>query len=197
MWDQRYSEPGHAYGTEPNDFVVEQAGRLRPRGRVLCLAEGQGRNAVYLASLGHDVTAVDLSPVGLTAARALAGERGLHIHTEVADLATFDLGQSRWDGIVSIWCHVPSAVRASLHHRVVSALTPGGLFLLEAYTPDQLAHRTGGPPTAELLYTEPMLREDLAGLDIVFAEEREREVHEGKYHQGLSAVVRLVAQRPV
>lgn len=196
MWDQRYGEPGFAYGTEPNDFLVESVDHVTPRGAVLCLAEGEGRNAVYLARRGHEVTGVDGSPVGLEKARALAEQHGVAIHTVVADLADYDLGVARWDAIISIWCHLPPALRARVHRAVVAALRPGGVVVLEAYTPDQLAYKTGGPPVAEMMMTLAGLREELAGLDFVVGREVVREVHEGKYHDGTSAVVQVVARKP-
>ena len=197
MWNQRYGEPGFAYGTEPNDFLAANAERYLPRnGEILSLAEGEGRNAVYLAGLGFRVTGVDSSAVGLDKARALAEQRGVDIHTVVADLADFDLGVGRWDGIVSIWCHTPAGLRRRLHRAVVAALRPGGVLLLEAYTPDQLAYKTGGPPAAELMMTLAAVREELAGLDFLAGEEKVREVHEGRYHDGMSAVVQVVARKP-
>jgi SAM-dependent methyltransferase len=197
MWDQRYSEPGFAYGSEPNDFLAQHAATALPAGgEILCLAEGEGRNGVFLARQGFRVTGVDQSPVGLEKARALAAQHGVRLDTVVADLADFDLGVARWDGIVSIWCHLPVALRARVHRAVVAALRPGGVFLLEAYNPEQLRHGTGGPPTAEMLMTAAGLRAELAGLEVVLAEEKVRDVHEGKYHQGPSAVVQLIARKP-
>jgi len=198
MWNERYREPGFAYGIEPNDFLAANAERhLPPGGEVLSLAEGEGRNAVFLARRGYRVTGVDGSVVGLEKARALAAKHGVEIATVVADLAEFDLGVGRWDGIVSIWCHLPSELRARLHRSVVAALQPGGVFLLEAYTPDQLAYKTGGPPTADLLMTLAAVREELEGLDFLVGEEKLREVHEGKYHEGTSAVLQVVARKPL
>jgi SAM-dependent methyltransferase len=197
MWNQRYSEAGFAYGTEPNDFLASTAERyLPPKGEILCLAEGEGRNAVFLARFGFRVTGVDSSAVGLEKARKLAEQHGVDIQTVVADLGDFDLGVERWDGIVSIWCHTPSALRARLHRSAVAALRPGGVLLLEAYTPKQLEYKTGGPPTAELMMTLAVVREELAGLEFLEAEEKLREVHEGKYHNGLSAVLQVVARKP-
>ncbi|MCK6530859.1 class I SAM-dependent methyltransferase [Myxococcota bacterium] len=195
MWDQRYAEPEYAYGTEPNDFLVEKAG-LIPPGPVLCLAEGQGRNAVYLASAGHEVVAVDASSVGLSRARDLAAARGVEIRTVVADLADFEMGVGRWAGIVSIFCHLPPPLRRRVLRTAVQGLRPGGVLVLEAYTPRQLEHGTGGPPVPELLYDLESLRDDLAGLDLVHAGEVEREIHEGRYHHGRSAVVQVVGIRP-
>jgi SAM-dependent methyltransferase len=197
MWDERYREPGFYYGTEPNDFLVEHAARVfSTGGEILSLGEGEGRNAVFLAGLGLRVTAVDGSPVGLAKARALATERGVRIDTVVADLASFELGRSCWDGIVSLWCHTPSALRRRLHRDVVDALRPGGVFLLEAYTPDQLAYRTGGPSSVDLLVTLAAAREELAGLDVVVGVEKIREVVEGAHHGGTSAVVQVIARKP-
>lgn len=196
MWDQRYSQPGFAYGTEPNDFLAENAERyFSPGGEVLCLAEGEGRNAVFLARLGFRVTGVDSSSVGLDKARKLAQQHGTSIRTVVADLGDFDLGIARWDGIVSIWCHTPSTLRARLHRSVVAALAPGGVFLLEAYTPKQLELKTGGPPTADMMMTLAAVREELADLEWLSGEEKLRDVHEGSYHNGSSAVLQVLARK--
>lgn len=193
MWNERYADKFKAYGKEPNDFLVEVASSI-PQGPVLCLAEGEGRNAVYLAALGHEVTAVDQSEVGLANASALASERGVRITTRVADLTDFDPGQQAWAAIVSIWAHLPQPARARLHRACVEALQPGGVMILEAYTPAQLeSPGRGGPPTAELMMTPEALREELQGLDIVRCEEVERDVQEGEYHTGLSKTVQCVA----
>jgi SAM-dependent methyltransferase len=197
MWDQRYGQPGFAYGTEPNEFLAANAERwIPPNGAVLSLAEGEGRNAVFLAKLGFRVTGVDGSRVGLEKAQKLASERGVHIDTVVSDLNAYDLGTARWDGIVSIWCHMPTAERAKLHRAVVAALKPGGALLLEAYTPKQLEYTTGGPKTTDLLMTIAAVREELAGLELVVGEEKLREVHEGTFHDGTSAVLQVVARKP-
>jgi len=195
MWDDRYGQPGWAYGTEPNDFLRKHAGSI-PEGEVLCLAEGQGRNAVYLAGLGYQVHAVDRSAVGLARAEELAAERGVTIAIEAADLATYDLGIARWAGIISISAHVPPAVRARLHRAVVEGLVAGGVFILEAYAPSQVGRGTGGPPDRELCYPLDAVREELSGLRFDHAVEREREVVEGRYHTGLAAVTQLIGVKP-
>jgi SAM-dependent methyltransferase len=197
MWDKRYAELGFAYGVSPNDFLAEHAERyLPPGGEVLSLGEGEGRNAVFLARLGFRVTGVDASAVGLEKARSLAREHGVGIQTQVTDLADFELGEARWHGIASIWCHTPPALRAKLHRSVVTALKPGGVFLLEAYTPAQLEYDTGGPRDQALLVTLAEAREELAGLELLLASEKRREVHEGKYHHGTSAVLQVIARKP-
>ncbi|MEM6957955.1 MAG: class I SAM-dependent methyltransferase [Myxococcota bacterium] len=196
MWNERYSDAFSAYGTDPNDFLREVAPKL-PSGRVLCLAEGEGRNAVFLAKRGDDVTAVDLSEVGLSNAQALAADAGVSIETQVADLAEFDPGEQAWDVIVSIWAHVPAPIRRRLHGACVRALKPGGAFVLEGYTPKQLAAPgRGGPPTADLLMTSQDLLRELEGLIFDRCEEVEREVDEGRFHRGISRTVQVLARRP-
>jgi SAM-dependent methyltransferase len=192
MWDERFSEPGYAYGTEPNDFLVSVADRI-PRGRVLCLAEGEGRNAVYLAELGYQVTAIDNSAVGLAKAEALAEERGVEIETVNADLAEYTLEPGAWQGIVSIFCHQPPLVRAALHEQCLRGMAPGGVFLLEGFTPRQLELGTGGPKNRELLMELDIIRQELPGLRLEIGREIEREMAEGKYHNGTAAVVQILA----
>lgn len=195
-WDERYAVAGWAFGDQPNDFLREHAPALPPAGRVLCLAEGEGRNAVHLARLGHDVTGVDLSGVGLAKAHELAATHGVRITTEIGDLATWPIGEARWDAIVSIFAHVPLAVRRALHPRVVAGLKPGGVLLLEAYRPEQLGRGGGGPNDDSKLMTLALLREELAGLEFELAREVEREVVEGRYHSGVAAVVQVIARKP-
>jgi SAM-dependent methyltransferase len=194
MWDERYSVDHFVYGTVPNDFLREHANQLKP-GRVLCLAEGEGRNAVYLATLGFDVTAVDLSPVGLKKAKRLAQENGVEIKTIQADLNDFDIEPASWDNIISIFCHLPPSLRNNVHNAVSKGLKPGGIFLLEAYTPEQLQHGTGGPPVAEMLQSLSQLEQDFQPLEILLGHEIERDVHEGQFHNGHAAVVQLIARK--
>lgn len=194
-WDARYSGPDWAFGTEPNDFLRDRAGDL-PAGPVLCLAEGQGRNAVFLAQRGHAVTAVDQSAVGLARARELAASRGVSIEIVHADLNAYGITPGAWSGIVSIFAHMPSRERAPLHRRVVAGLAPGGVFVLEAYCPAQLTWGTGGPSDPDMLPSVAVLREELAGLTFEIGRELERDVLEGARHRGRSAVVQVVARKP-
>jgi SAM-dependent methyltransferase len=194
MWNERFGLPEYAYGKAPNVFVAEEAWRI-PRGAVLCLAEGEGRNAVHLAALGHDVTAVDLSPAGLGKAEALARERGVSLTLVEADLAEYAIAPVRWQGIVAAFAHLPPELRARVHRAAVQGLVPGGVFLLVAYTPAQLALGTGGPRIPELLMSLDTLREELDGLDLVVARERQRDLHEGAHHVGPSALVEIVGVR--
>lgn len=195
MWNQRYSQPDYVYGKTPNDFLVQVADHI-PQGRVLCLAEGEGRNAVYLAQRGCTVTAVDASEVGLEKAQKLAAEQGVALETIVADLADFELEPGAWDAIVSIFGHLPPTLRAQVHRRAVAGLRGGGVFVLEAYTPRQLAFKTGGPPTADLMMELAILQQELVGLEFRHALELERIIQEGQFHQGLSAVVQVLGLKP-
>lgn len=194
-WDERYSEPGFAYGTAPNEFLVSVAERI-PHGRILSLAEGEGRNAVYLASLGYEVLAVDGSAVGLRKAAGLAQERGVAIATQVADLGDFRIDPEEWDGIVSCYCHLPSTIRVLLHRAAVRGLKPGGVFILEAFTKKQLAYGTGGPQSLDMLMSLDELKRELAGLEFIRAVEIERNVREGSKHTGLASVVQILAVKP-
>jgi len=194
-WDARYAETGWAFGTEPNDFLRDEAHALPARGRVLCLAEGEGRNAVWLAEQGHRVTGVDSAGVGLAKAHALAAERGVTIETVVADLATFDPGTDAWDAIVSIFAHVPLDVRRRVHAAIPRALRPGGVLLLEAYRPQQLQQGTGGPPDDARMMDLARLRDELGALEWLLAREVTREVVEGRFHTGLAHTVQLIARR--
>jgi SAM-dependent methyltransferase len=196
MWNARYSTPGYAYGTEPNDFLAAVAARIPP-GRVLSIADGEGRNGVYLATLGYDVTSVDSSSVGLAKAQRLAAQRGVHITTVFADLADYEIAPQSWEGIVSIFCHLPPPLRRRVHEQVVRGLAPGGLYVLEAYSVNQLRHGTGGPTSVELLLTLDTLRTELEELELLHAVEIERDIHEGELHHGRSAVVQVIAKKPL
>ncbi|MBH1943725.1 class I SAM-dependent methyltransferase [Erythrobacter sp. YJ-T3-07] len=195
MWDERYSADAPAYGDEPNGFLVEKADLLKP-GSVLCIAEGQGRNAVWLAGQGFTVTAMDQSPVGLSYAADLARRRHVALSTQVGDLSDFDLGESRWDNIVSIFGHLPGDLRRSVHRRIEQALTPGGCFLLEAYRPSQIeAEGTGGPGDVDMLLDLGKLAAELPNLEPVVGREVSREVNEGSYHHGLSDTVQFIGRK--
>lgn len=197
QWDARFgSTEEHLYGVEPNEFLAAVAPRIPPGSRVLSLGEGEGRNAVHLASLGHRVTAVDASSVGLAKARRLADARGVSIETVVTHLSDYAIEPGAWDAIVVIFCHLPPGLREQVHRQVVRGLRPGGLLLLEAYTPEQLRFRTGGPPVRNLLYSAEMLRRDFAGLDFELLQEVERDVIEGRLHTGRASVVQAIAVAP-
>lgn len=194
FWNDRYSAAGYVYGTAPNEFIAEIADRI-PAGPVLCLAEGEGRNAVFLAGRGHDVTAVDQSGAGLAKARQLAAKHGRVLHTIEADLSTFRIEPNAWAGIVTTFGHLPSALRREVYAAAARGLIEGGVFALEAYTPAQLQFNTGGPREVDLLMTAKALRTELAGLEFEILREFERDVTEGPAHTGRGAVVQMLARK--
>lgn len=198
MWNERYGQPEFVFGTEPNDFLHDHVDRLLA-GNALCIGDGEGRNGVFLARSGFEVTSVDLSEVGLAKAEQLAATNDVSLHTIAADLAqwvTTDAAQGPWHNVVSIFCHMPSAVRTVVYPALVAALAPGGTFLLEAYTPDQIGRGTGGPGDPDLLCTAAQLPIELAGLHIEHLEELVRDVSEGALHTGTAAVVQCIARKP-
>ncbi len=195
MWDQRFAQDAYVYGREPNEFLKKSCRKLKT-GRILCLADGEGRNGVYLAQKGHAVMSVDASAVGLNKTNRLANECGVSIKTIVADLEEYEIESEQWDAIVSIFCHLSIPVRRILHKKVVRGLRPGGVFILEAYTPDQIELGTGGPRTKDLLMNLDALKSELNGLVFDHAQEIKREIIEGTLHTGMSAVVQVVASKP-
>jgi SAM-dependent methyltransferase len=194
FWNERYAGADYFYGTTPNDFLVSVAAEI-PAGPVLCLAEGEGRNAIFLASRGHAVTAVDQSEAGLAKARALAQQRGVPLTAVAADLAEFAIAPSAWAGIVAIFMHLPPALRRTVLSRAAAGLRPGSVFVMEAYRPAQLGYGTGGPRDVMLLPTLAELRAELGDLDFSIGREIERDVREGGGHTGMSAVVQVLARR--
>ncbi len=193
MWNQRYSSDEFAYGTEPNSFLVANAKLLT--GPVLSLAEGEGRNAVFLASLGLEVLGVDGSETGLAKAKKLAESRGVRITTEVADLATYEPPASFYGSVVSISAHLPSDVRRRLYPLVEQSLKPGGIILLEAYSKSQLARDTGGPKDPDMLLTADAIVSEFPNCEVILCREIEREVVEGEFHTGLASVVQFIARK--
>jgi len=194
MWDQRYAGDEYVYGTEPNAFLAEHAKTLP--GPVLSLCEGEGRNAVFLASLGLEVLGVDSSEVGLTKAQKLAAARRVTIRTEVADLATYDLPANTFGSVVSIFAHLPSSIRQRLYPLVERSLQPGGILLLEAYTLAQLPKTTGGPKDPDMLMSAAGLRREFPGCEVILARELDRDVLEGGHRLGgVGSVVQFIARK--
>lgn len=196
FWNARYAAEEFVYGTAPNDFLVQVAPRLAPHSRVLCIADGEGRNSVWLAQQGHRVTALDVAEQGLAKAARLAHAAGVDLETVVADVTKLELGRDRWDAVVSIFLHLPATPRRALHQRCIEALVSGGLLIYEAYGPAQLGRGTGGPPEARLLHPLNDVLEDFAGCIIEHRFDGVRRVSEGRLHSGDGAVVQLLAKKP-
>ena len=195
FWDERYNRKDYVYGKTPNTFLVEQANLLKPHSRVLCLAEGEGRNAVYLASLGHKVLAVDQSQVGLDKLKDLAQKHGVDVETQCVDLANYQFPVNEFDAIISIWCHLPKQLRKDVHSKVLTSLKKNGLYILEAYTPKQLDFKTGGPSEIGLLMSLEEVKEETSTLTFIVARECERLIEEGIGHNGESAVLQIVGRK--
>lgn len=193
FWNKRYADCEYLYGTEPNAFLAEYWNVLS--GPVLSLSEGEGRNAVFLASHGFDVLGVDISAVALEKAHQLAKSRGVAIKTHVADLATFQPEENHYGSIISISAHLPSAVRNHLYPLIERALRPDGVILLESYSVHQLARDTGGPKDTDMLMTVEKLRREFPNCEPVLLREVERDVSEGEGHSGMASVVQFIARR--
>lgn len=195
FWNERYSEETYAYGTNPNDFLKENIRLFAPQANILCLAEGEGRNAVFLAANGCNVSAVDQSDVGKVKALKLAEQQNVSIDYNIGDLGSYDMGQEKWDGIVSIWAHTPSSMRRYVFSAIKAGLKPGGIFLLEGYNIQQLEYKTGGPKEADMFFSLEELKEVFSGYEILHAANKIRDIEEGAYHAGASSVVQFVARR--
>jgi SAM-dependent methyltransferase len=196
MWDERFDTPEYIYGTQPNDFLVSVANEIPPS-KVLCLADGEGRNGVYLASLGYEVLAVDQSAVGLAKAQKLAIAKQVSITTIQANLADFVIEPEAWDGIVSIYCHLPSSLRNKVYQQIIRGLKPNGVFIFEGFAPEQLQYNTGGPKDLDLLPKLVTLQEELGSLNWEISQDIERELWEGRYHNGKAAVIQMLGRKQV
>ena len=195
-WNERYVGDDYLFGKEPNAFLASQRERFKPGMQVLSVADGEGRNGVWLAQQGTEVLAVEASPRALEKARQLAAERGVTLTHECADLLQWDWGTARFDAIVAIFIQFAAPEqRARLFAGMQPALKPGGLLLLEGYRVEQLAYGTGGPKDIENLYTAELLRNAFADLEILHLAAYDAPIEEGSGHRGMSALVDLVARK--
>ena len=195
-WNRRFEGEGFHFGTEPNAWLAEHAGAWSPGERVLCVADGEGRNSVWLAGRGLQVDAFDIAPVGVEKARRFATTQGVAVNYAVADCDGFDWKAGHYDAVAAIFVQFADPpMRERLFANMKRCLKPGGLLVLQGYTPKQLDYGTGGPPFVSHLYTPALLREAFADMEIVTLREYEAELAEGKGHRGRSALVGLVARR--
>lgn len=193
FWNKRYANDAYLYGTAPNIFLTEHCNLLS--GPVLSLSEGEGRNAVFLASHGLDVLGVDISTVALEKANRLAKLRGVKIKTKVADLADFEPETNHYASVVSISAHLPSAVRNKIYPLIEKSLKHNGIIILEAYSENQLLRDTGGPKDADMLMTVDKINREFQNLEPLLLREVEREVSEGEGHTGIASVVQFIARK--
>lgn len=196
-WNRRFEAPGYLFGTEPNAYLARHAGLFVPGSRALCVADGEGRNSVFLARRGVRVDAFDIAARGVEKARKLAAQAGVPVDYRVFDCDAVRWPQALYDGIAAIFIQFADPpMRARLFAAMAGALRPGGVLVLQGYTPQQLQYRTGGPPRVEHLYTEALLREQFRGLRIEELVSYEADLAEGTQHCGRSALIGLVARRP-
>jgi SAM-dependent methyltransferase len=200
FWDERYRDSAFVFGESPNEYLAAQRERFRPGMRALVPGDGEGRNGVWLAEQGLDVVTVDLSAAGVEKAKRLAAKRGVRIDAVQADLATWAWPTDAFDVVAAIFLHLPPDLRRPVHRNMLAALRPGGLLVVEAYRPEQVQYRQthgskGGPPAAEMMFTEAMLREDFAGAEVVELASGDVDLKEGANHLGQGAVVHGVFRK--
>jgi SAM-dependent methyltransferase len=196
-WNERFASEDYLFGTAPNAFLARQRHLLHPGRRALAIADGEGRNGVWLAEQGLDVLSIDFSPVALEKARRLAASRGVALETRQADLESWNWEPDRFDVVAAIFIQFARpTLRAAIFEGIKWTLKPGGLLLLQGYRPEQLRYGTGGPPHAENMYTAEMLRGAFEEFEILHLEEHDSIVSEGRGHDGMSALVDLVARKP-
>lgn len=195
-WNRRYAGAEFLFGTEPNAWLREHAAALPPGRRILSVADGEGRNSVWLARQGFQVDAFDVADRAVEKARAFAQREGVTVDFAVADVDGYAWPAAAYDGVVAIFVQFADPLtRARLFDRIVHSLKPGGVLILQGYTPKQLEYRTGGPPILSHLYTRELLESAFADLSVIELREYEAEVREGQGHRGLSALIGLVARR--
>ncbi|OFZ68718.1 MAG: SAM-dependent methyltransferase [Betaproteobacteria bacterium RBG_16_56_24] len=196
MWDERYSGEDYLFGTEPNAFLASQRHLLKPGMSCLAVADGEGRNGVWLAQQGLKVLSVEASAVALSKAKKLAQQRGVKVDFELADLLQWGWGENRFDVVAAIFIQfAPPGLREQMFASIKRCLKPGGLLLLQGYTPRQLEYKTGGPPVAENMYTEALLRNAFGDMEILHLREHDDHIGEGTAHHGMSALIDLVAKK--
>ena len=194
-WETRFRAPDYIFGKEPNAFLKAQARRLPASGMALSVADGEGRNGVWLAERGLDVLTIDYSPVALAKARALATERGVQLRTEVTDVFAWRWPTNAFDVIAAIFIFAAPAQRPVFFANLKGALKPGGLLLMQGYRPEQLKYRTGGPPDVERLLTGAILQQGFGDMTELDIREHDSPISEGTAHVGMSALIDLVAKK--
>ncbi len=196
-WNARYAREDFHFGEEPNAFVRAHADCIRPGQSALCVADGEGRNSVFLAERGIEVTAFDFAPNAVAKAKRLAARRRLHVDNRLADIFTWDWTSKTYDALVAIFIQfLPPELREPVFAGMKSAVSPGGLILLEGYRPEQVDYGTGGPPRRENMYTRDWLESEFRDWDVLELNAYDAVIHEGQGHSGMSALIDLVARRP-
>lgn len=191
FWNDRYAEDNYAYGENPNDFLKENYLKI-PKGKVLFPAEGEGRNAVFLATLGYDVDAFDISEEGKFKADNLAKMHNANINYQVGTLETLHYSENSFDSLVFIFAHVPFQIRKAFHQNLLKLVKPNGVVIFEAFSKEQLQYKSGGPKQVEMLFSEAEIKDEFQGIDFEFISTEIIDLDEGVFHQGKGSVVRFI-----
>lgn len=197
FWNERFDKKEFIFGKEPNEYLVDQASQyLKPKSSVLCIADGEGRNGVWLAKQSMQVTGFDVSDIALAKANQFAADNNVNIQYSLCDTDGFDWQVNAYDAVVGIFIQFADPeMRARIFRQVHQTLKPGGLFILQGYTPKQLEYKTGGPSLIEHLYTEELIRELSQGFEVLDLQCYEKELSEGARHTGMSALLGMVAKK--
>lgn len=194
FWNNRYAEKDFAYGTEPNDFLKDELGKI-PSGNILFVCEGEGRNAVFAAKQNWRVEAFDLSEEGKRKASLLAKQNNVFINYQIANASTIEFSENSFHVVALIYAHFPETIRKSVHEKIVRWLKPGGLVVLEAFNPNQLNNTSGGPKDLSMLYTKEIMADDFKELIIQQLNTETIELNEGKYHTGKAEIIRFIGKK--
>lgn len=198
-WNERYSNEAYAYGLEPNDFLKQELEKISPA-KILFPAEGEGRNALFAASLGWEVSAFDIAQEGKNKAMKLAQERGLSIDYQVGNLTELNYTPAQFDAIALVYAHFPAAIKSELHKALSNLLKPGGIVIFEAFSKSHLDYiakneKVGGPKELDMLFSIEEIQNDFSNYEVVQLEEKEIELQEGLYHNGTGSVIRFVGRK--
>lgn len=194
FWDERYSDSEYAYGEKPNVFFESELKKL-PVGKILLPAEGEGRNAVFAARLGWDVKAFDLSIEGKKKAELLASKYGVSINYQINSFQNILLEENSFECIALVFAHLPKEIREKVHNKLIKSLAPGGTIILESFSKKQISNNTGGPRNIEMLYSKNELEKDFSDLSFINITEIDAELAEGKFHNGIASLIRLVGKK--
>ncbi|MCX2743720.1 class I SAM-dependent methyltransferase [Mangrovivirga sp. M17] len=202
MWDERYSGEEYAYGTSPNIFFKEAIDKYNINGNILMPAEGEGRNAVYAAKKGLNVTAFDISTEGRKKALKLARKENVEIDYHVGDFMKMDISNKKYDVAALIFAHFPPELLSKYHKKIANLIKPGGFVILEGFSKNhyelrQADPKAGGPPDIDMLFSIESIKEDFSNFKILQLKESETHLSEGKYHNGLSRIIRLIGKKIV
>ena len=197
FWNERFDKEEFIFGKEPNEYLTLQTRRyLKPKSKVLCIADGEGRNGVWLAKQGMQVVGFDASDIALAKAKQFAKDNQVEIEYSFSDTDSYDWQVNTYDAVIGIFIQFADPqMRARIFQKTYAALRPGGIFILQGYTPKQLEYKTGGPSLIEHLYTEVMIRELTKEFEILDLCCYEKELNEGARHAGMSALLGLVAKK--